>query len=262
MWNAFEALRDHRRRTTYELLRKTGRAMSRDEVAGALGVPRHRAVSDLERLAEDGLLTISFARRGERTGPGAGRPTKFYAATAADLALSYPHRSYELLAGILAGAIAQGGDDETGDTAGDTADRAARAAQAAGVRTAHERRERADGARCDPADVLADAGYEPYRDPAGEVRLRNCPFHRVQAEHAEVVCMLNQRFVRGVLDGCGAAEELTAVGDGHPEECCVVVRARPGRGQGTGPDDTGARPAGTNDTGNRPARSDERGTPR
>jgi hypothetical protein len=27
--------------------------------------------------------------------------------------------------------------------------------------------------------TLADRGYEPYRDNEGDIRLRNCPFHRL-----------------------------------------------------------------------------------
>jgi hypothetical protein len=40
------------------------------------------------------------------------------------------------------------------------------------------------------------------------------------------MCLVNHRFVQGVLDGLGAAVALRAVGDGRPEHCCVTVGLR------------------------------------
>ena len=52
--------------------------VSRDDVAGALGLARATAAFHLDRLVADGLLDIHFERRSGRTGPGAGRPAKLY----------------------------------------------------------------------------------------------------------------------------------------------------------------------------------------
>jgi predicted ArsR family transcriptional regulator len=41
--------------------------------AEAVGIRRSLAAYHLDKLVADGLLVASFARTGERTGPGAGR---------------------------------------------------------------------------------------------------------------------------------------------------------------------------------------------
>ena len=53
-------------------------------------------------------------------------------------------------------------------------------------------------------DVLAKHGFEPFRDTGGTIRLRNCPFHQLAAEHPAVVCGMNLALVDGVITGLGA----------------------------------------------------------
>jgi predicted ArsR family transcriptional regulator len=64
-------------------------------------VPRTVARSRLERLASAGLLVIDYERRTGRSGPGAGRPAKTYAAAAETTALEFPPRRYESLIRLL-----------------------------------------------------------------------------------------------------------------------------------------------------------------
>ncbi len=72
-----------------------------DDAGLALGVHRSVARARLERLARAGLLETSFARRSGRTGPGAGRPSKLYAAAPETAALEFPPRHLPLLVGRL-----------------------------------------------------------------------------------------------------------------------------------------------------------------
>jgi hypothetical protein len=86
-------------------------ARRRDQASDALGIARHTAKFHLDKLAEEGLLDISFRRLSERQCPGAGRPTKLYARSSQQLSVILPERRYDLAAQLLAGAI----DDATPD---------------------------------------------------------------------------------------------------------------------------------------------------
>jgi len=79
--------------------------ISRDQASDALGIARHTAKFHLDKLAEEGLLDISFKRLSERRGPGAGRPTKLYARSNRQLSVILPDRRYALAGHLLAGAI-------------------------------------------------------------------------------------------------------------------------------------------------------------
>ncbi|MEV8512909.1 helix-turn-helix domain-containing protein [Dactylosporangium sp. NPDC051484] len=168
--DALAALADTRRRAVYEHVAAAGDALSRDQVAEALGIGRNLAAHHLDRLAEAGLLDVSFARLGGRDGPGAGRPAKLYRRSAAEHAFSLPPRGYRALAEVFADAV-----------------------EDAGVEPALYVAARRHGARLAgrPAEeTLRRLGYEPYAD--GDVwRLRNCPFDGVARTHPGAVCGAN-----------------------------------------------------------------------
>src|SRR3954462_4119447 len=69
--------------------------VSRDQAAGGIGVAHHVAKFHLDKLCEDGLLEVEYRRPDGRTGPGAGRPAKFYRRAGRDIAGSLPARAYE-----------------------------------------------------------------------------------------------------------------------------------------------------------------------
>ncbi|MDQ3974869.1 MAG: helix-turn-helix domain-containing protein, partial [Actinomycetota bacterium] len=99
------------RRDLYRHVVECGGAVSRDEAAEALGISRSLAGYHLDKLMEAGLLDARFARRGDRTGPGAGRPAKLYQRSALELGVSVPSRSYRLAADLLAEAVAADASD-------------------------------------------------------------------------------------------------------------------------------------------------------
>src|SRR5215207_8423675 len=72
------ALAEPVRRRLYELVARSGAPVDRDTAAEAAGIGRPLAAFHLDRLVRDGLLAVEFRRRSGRTGPGAGRPAKFY----------------------------------------------------------------------------------------------------------------------------------------------------------------------------------------
>ena len=96
------ALADPVRRDLYLYVSAQPAPVSRDQASDALGIARHTAKFHLDKLADEGLLDISFKRLSERRGPGAGRPTKLYARSSRQLSVILPERRYDL-AGQAAG---------------------------------------------------------------------------------------------------------------------------------------------------------------
>jgi predicted ArsR family transcriptional regulator len=207
-------LDDPVRRRLYDYVTGQDHAVSRSEAAQAAGIQRTLAAFHLDRLAEAGLVEVSFARPGGRGGPGAGRPAKLYRRTAAEHQVSVPPRDYRGAAELLAEVV-----DVTG--AEPELQRSARSRGAAAGRAA-----RRDAPRAPDGDLVTGAlsaqGYQPCRDGA-EVRLRNCPFHVLASRYPPLICGMNLALVEGLLEGA-AVTGLTARLDPRPEDCCVVLQ--------------------------------------
>jgi len=208
-------LDDPVRRRLYDYVCARGDGASRSEAAAATGVGRTLAAFHLDRLAEAGLVEVTFARPPGRSGPGAGRPAKLYRRAAAEHQFSVPPRDYRAAAELLADVV-----DLTG--AEPELQRSARSRGAAAGRVA---RRQAPGLRGDGVvtGALTAQGYQPYRDGA-DVRLRNCPFHLLAGRHPPLICGMNLALLEGLLEGA-AAGGLTARLDPRPDECCVVLEA-------------------------------------
>ena len=207
--SALSALGDPTRRNAYDYVCAQSRPVGRDEVAGALGVGRTLAAYHLDRLAKDGLLSVAYARRSGRTGPGAGRPAKLYERSEQELAVSVPPRDYGLAAELLAQAAARDHQGETRRALRDAADALGREVASTAPRRATLER------------LLRDRGYEPC-DDAGVLRLRNCPFHAVAQRHPEVVCDMNLNLLDGLIDGLGL--DARAALEPGPGRCCVAIK--------------------------------------
>lgn len=215
------ALSEPARRALYFYVVYRQRDVSREEAARAVGVSRSLAGFHLDRLVEEGLLETAFRRLSGRAGPGAGRPAKVYRRSSRHLEVSLPQRSYELAARILATAI-------DASEAPQTRKALVRTARGIGERIGAEARARA-GSRpgnkrllAGMVAALAAQGYEP-EPAAGELRLRNCPFHALVSEHEELVCGMNLALIEGVVEGLElpAARPVLAPAPGM---CCVRLR--------------------------------------
>lgn len=221
-----QSLGDPTRRALYEYVSHQSEPAGRDEAAAAAGVGRTLAAYHLDRMVEDGLLEVSFARRTGRTGPGAGRPAKLYRRAARQFNVSLPPRDYELAAKILAKAV----DSELTGRAQAALEESARSF---GREIAAEVESRGSDRR--PAarvavfeQVLIERGYEPYRDEDGVLRLRNCPFDRLADAHRQMVCGMNL----ALLDEAVRTPEgplFSASLDPRPGMCCVALQAKGGK---------------------------------
>jgi predicted ArsR family transcriptional regulator len=215
---AIGALDEPARRDLYLYVVSQPDAVSREQAATAVGVPLHSAKFHLDRLVEQDLLSVEFRRLSGKAGPGAGRPSKLYRRSSRQLSVSLPERHYDLAGDILASAI----DSSLGT--GVAVARAVReAATAEGRRLASTFVAESEGlASTDldrAAEVLARHGYEP-RTVDGDVRLANCPFDRLAADHTDLVCAMNLALIGGVIEGLGASE-VDAEPAPAPGFCCV-----------------------------------------
>jgi predicted ArsR family transcriptional regulator len=214
------------RRDLYRLLVTSGRWMTRDDAAAAVGVSRSVAAFHLDKLADAGVVEVRFERLSGRRGPGAGRPAKLYRPLGDEVAVSVPERHYDLAASLLVEAVA-----ESTRTKAPVADCLHAAARAAGRRIGEEVRDEASTAgegadrRAAVVEVLARHGYQPEIRGGGDIALANCPFHRLAVEQRDLVCGMNLDFLGGLLEGMGPAGRLTARLDPSPGYCCVHIGA-------------------------------------
>ena len=215
--SAVASLDEPTRRRIYDHLCAHALPVSRDDVADAVGVGRRTAAFHLDRLTEQGLLTVSFARRSGRSGPGAGRPAKLYQRSARVVSVSLPPRHYDLAGSLLAGAFVEA--QQSGEAPGSVLDRRARdlGRALAGEQSGGKQPGGADTGVL--MTLLEEHGYEPLVE-GGDILLRNCPFHAMAQEHTALICGMSLHLLEGVLDGLDA-RGLCARLDPGPSRCCV-----------------------------------------
>jgi predicted ArsR family transcriptional regulator len=217
------SLAEPTRRALYLYVQAQASAVSRDEAAAGVGVPRHQAKFHLDKLVHAGLLEAEYRRRSGRRGPGAGRPAKLYRAPG-ELAVMLPDRRYELAGQLMARAITGAGREGLPVT-----EALSTAARDRGHWLGEEVRRRA-GTRASRAalltavrGVLDEEGYETRHDPAG-LTLGNCPFRALAQEYTAVVCGMNLAIMEGLLARLGQLR-LTARPGPAPGRCCVRLAA-------------------------------------
>ena len=213
--NKVGALADPIRRALYRFVARQPGAVSRDQAARGIEVPRHTAKFHLDKLVDEGLLTTEFRRLTGRTGPGAGRPAKLYRRTRKEVSVSLPDRRYDLASQALADAV----ERALGGTPMVEALRAAADNAAAVVLEAWPPDDATDLSLVE--GVLTRLGYEPRRD-GDAVELGNCPFDRLSADHRELVCGMNRHFVES-LDRRLGCEHLEVVDVDPGPGCCLRI---------------------------------------
>jgi predicted ArsR family transcriptional regulator len=210
-WAALEALAEPRRRAVFAFAAAQDHAVTRDDVAAAVGMNRALAAHHLDRLVDAGLLVVTFSRPPGHGGPGAGRPAKRYSPARAETAVSVPPRRYDIAARIFARALTGGSVTSVAAEEGDAMGRAHATGRRLGIDATLDR----------ATGLLDQLGYAPERT-RGQVRLRNCPFHGVLDVAPELMCGVNHAYLTGLLEGLGGSPRVTAVLDPQPgSECCV-----------------------------------------
>lgn len=214
-------LEDPVRRALYKHVVRQGDYVSRDHAAAALGIARGLAAFHLDKLADEELLEFTYRRPAGRAGPGAGRPSKVYRRSGQELSISLPHRDYELLAGLLAGALDPVLPEDVRRRLADAARESGAALAAEARRLAGRRPSRRRLVEVG-LEVLRQQGFDP-RAHDGEVALRSCPFRAVASAHRGVVCPMSRALIEGVVAGLNVkgVSVLCATGS---DGCCVTLR--------------------------------------
>lgn len=208
-WPAAAALLDPSRRALYDVVRRAGRPVNRDEAAAETGMSRNLAAFHLDKLVDVGLLRARYEPPADRP-RGRGRTPKVYEPAGDGVTVTVPERRYQLIAEILAAAV----DEDPAH------------ADAAATRHAHQRGHQVGAATAGelPA-VLTRLGYEPEPAADGTV-LRNCPFHALAATHTALICGLNQAFLAGLLEGMEITDRRAVLAP-EPGRCCVALSRHP-----------------------------------
>jgi len=217
------ALADPIRRALYHFVAHQPGAVSRDQAAAGLDIPRHTAKFHLDKLVDEGLLVPEFKRLSGRSGPGAGRPAKLYRRVRKEVNVTLPRRRYDLAGHVLADTLERVQAGTPLDQAvEDAADNAAAIVIASWPPTESSDLDRMIG-------LLTRLGYEPRPDGRaddGSIELSNCPFQQLSDDHTGVICSMNRRFI----DAVGRQLDCTDV---HPTSvdrgtgCCVALHASP-----------------------------------
>jgi predicted ArsR family transcriptional regulator len=217
---AIRLLDDPVRRRLYEWVVAQPDAVGREQAAAATGISRSLAAFHLDKLADAGLLEAGYRRLTGRVGPGAGRPARVYQRADREFSITLPERRYVAAADLFATAIERMGDGAPPPALADSAAAAgselAASTAAASVSGSSEDRLVA---------ALEAAGYEPFEDGAGSIRLRNCPFHALVEDHRTLVCGTNLELARGIVSGVGASDWEARL-DPQPGLCCVAFAHR------------------------------------
>src|SRR5690349_24308385 len=173
---------------------------------------RKLAAFHLDKLVEAGLLTARYEAPPDRP-RGRGRAPKVYVTVGDGLAVTVPPRRYELIAEILADAMAESPTHSL---------------EAAHRLAAERGRATGEALRTTGlVDALTDLGFEPEQQHDA-IRLRNCPFHALAQRQTELICGLNHEFMRGLVEGIGAGGVEARLAP-QPGACCVELVSRPSR---------------------------------
>ncbi|HEX8094601.1 helix-turn-helix transcriptional regulator [Jatrophihabitans sp.] len=214
------------RQTLYRFVVEHSQPVSREQAASGVGVAHHVAKFHLDKLEEDGLLEVEYRRPAGRTGPGAGRPAKFYRRAAGDIAVSLPERRYELPGRLMAEAITA-----STDGGGPVSATLQAAAPATGERLGRQASELAgpeagtDELVAAVCGVLEAEGYEP-RATSDQITLSNCPFASLAKDYTGLVCGMNLDLMSGLVENLanGSADaRLQARLDPAAGRCCVTL---------------------------------------
>lgn len=216
---SLSALDDPIRMKLYTFIVGASDWVNRDQAALELGIARHVAKFNLDRLEEDGLLEVDYKRPTGRQGPGAGRPTKYYRRSPREISVTLPERHYDFAGGLLARAIVQ-----SKDTGTPIVEALHQSARIAGDSIAREVSDRVGAAANETTvnkgicEVLGEHGYEPKIDPQG-ISLLNCPFHSLAQEYTSLVCGMNKDLIDSLLENLPT--QLHALLEPEVGRCCV-----------------------------------------
>ncbi len=215
------SLGDPTRRGIYVSVRESAEPVTANQVAELFSIHPNVARHHLDRLAADGYLQGTRGRRSGTAGPGAGRPAKYYEATAKEIAIQYPPRRHEMLAELLVRVVERLAPEDGPQVAEEIGREYGRAlADQIGL----PEEKGFDSAVGAVARAMTGVGFEMQAEPADRRLLTShCPFGKTAADHPELVCKLDQGIVRGLMEAVHPGEvPIVVTPHDHPAQSCVT----------------------------------------
>lgn len=214
------ALGDPTRRGIYIAVRQAPDGMTASTVAELFDIHSNVARHHLDRLADDGYVEVTTRRAAGKTGPGAGRPAKWYSATNKVIDLHFPGGRPDLLSDLLLRVLEMVG-------AADVSAVAREVGRAYGIELAAE-----IGVPEDPGfeeavravvGAMSGVGFGISADLDSSRLLTNhCPFGENAVSHPEVVCALDQGLVAGLMQSIDPDCRPTVTPHTRADEDCVT----------------------------------------
>ncbi len=214
------SLGDATRRGIYITAREAPEAVTANQIAGLFDIHPNVARHHLDRLVNDGYLSVTKRRPEGRTGPGAGRPANHYSATSKEVSVQFPARRYDLLSELLVRVIEEISPDDAGAVA-----------EAVGREYGRE--------LAGEIGLPSDAGFEVAAQAVARAMMgvgfgteahiderllvtSFCPFGTTAANHPEIVCKLDQGIVRGLMESANAPADAVVMPHATLDEDCVT----------------------------------------
>jgi len=192
-------LGDATRRGIYVAVRESIEPVTASQIAELFDIHANVARHHLDRLVADGYLQVTRRRPSGRTGPGAGRPAKYYEPTRKNVSVQFPARRYDLLAELLLRVLERVAPETAGEIAVEIGKEYGREL-AADIGPPEDSGYNA--AAIAVARALMGVGFEVEARPGDhELVTRFCPFGESAKNHPEIVCQLDQGLISGLLEG-------------------------------------------------------------
>jgi predicted ArsR family transcriptional regulator len=224
-----DGIGDNELRAALLYVRGSAGPVSADDAAVSLGVHRSVARSRLERLLRAGLLKAAFARRSGRSGPGAGRPAKLYAAAPEAEALEFPPRRLPALVGRLLEEVPADGREEALHRAGEDFGR--ELARDAGLKPAARLEVGLEHVCAAVRSLGFQAALDRVEGDTAVIATPTCPLRPLVAKNPEAAHIdrgmwagLVERGLRGAKADAVECETHSCLDGG--ESCSVVIRLR------------------------------------
>jgi len=212
-------LGDPTRRGIFLTIREASGPTTAALIADTFDIHPNVARHHLERLVAEGYVEETGAPQDREV--HAGRPPRYYRATAKEIAVNYPPRRFDLLSELLVRIVERLDPERAPDMAEDVGFQfGTTLAAEAGLTGGHNPQAALEAV----SRALETLGFGVAPDPADHSLLTShCPFGNTATEHPEIVCRIDQGIVRGLMEAArGKAGPVTMSPHDGPDQACVA----------------------------------------
>lgn len=192
------ALGDPTRRGIYITVRQSAEGHDTARIAELFAIHSNVARHHLDRLVDDGYLVVESRRKEGKSGPGAGRPAKWYSVSDKKIDVHFPSRTPDLLTELLMRLLSEIAPSDISRTARQVG-RAYGRELAAEIGVPDEAG--FEGAVKAVVAAMTGVGFGMSADmDASRLLTTHCPFGESAIHHPDVVCALDQGLVAGLME--------------------------------------------------------------